>query len=92
MEHSFAEIRDNREGPDRDFRQVAAFILGAGAEPLNCMVVDLSEGGAKLLVHANQQLPNVFKLLIPNDQVLNEPHDCEVRWRKNERLGVKFCP
>jgi hypothetical protein len=54
--------------------------------PVNCIVRNLSEGGACLEVHG-PVLQNTFELVFDRDQ---SRHPCRVVWRQPPRMGVQF--
>ena len=54
---------------------------------ISCIVRDLSDGGARLQVEGLFRPPHVFDLLVPMD---DWEAACEVVWRKDGELGVKF--
>lgn len=68
---------------------------------VNCVIADMSGTGAKLAIPAAtaaqfgdlEHLPNRMTLLMLTDRL---QVDCEVRWRRSGKLGVRFlgppCP
>ena len=73
----------------RDTRRQAAWItLGTEAALIACVVWDLSKGGARLTAaHANA-LPDVFTLILGDDEKARQ--HCRVVWKKKPYLGVRF--
>ena len=61
-----------------------AFGGGGGVE---CMVRNISQGGARLDVANPSGLPQSFTLLIETDQFM---HRCRPVWCSENRLGVAF--
>ena len=53
----------------------------------DCVVRNISEGGAQLKIESIVGLPRNFKLYIPN---LDETHQCEVTWNSMNAVGVRF--
>jgi hypothetical protein len=53
---------------------------------MRCRILDLSDTGALLAPMDVMLCPSEF-VLKPD---VGEPRNCEVRWRKPERLGVRF--
>lgn len=53
-----------------------------------CLVVDMSEGGARLELKKADELPENFLLLLSHDGRLNR--HCSVVWRQGSTIGVKF--
>ena len=65
----------------------AQYFPVAGALPRDCMVVDLSETGARLFTES--PLPDVFVLLISGERERIE-RECRVVWRLGGEAGVAF--
>lgn len=65
----------------------AHYIPVAGALPRDCLVVDLSDTGARLYVET--PLPDVFVLVVSGDGTRLE-RDCRVVWRLGGECGVVF--
>ena len=55
-----------------------------------CHIVDISDHGARLLVPNSQAAPERFTLLISQDGRVYR--HCEVVWRSDGQLGVRFVP
>jgi hypothetical protein len=54
---------------------------------IDCVVRNLSDTGAALEVASPLGIPQAFNLLISGDRTT---YQCEVRWRKENRIGVAF--
>jgi len=65
----------------------ALIVFNAGGSTINCTVRNLSETGARLTVVSFLGIPNQFTLEF-NDKTA--AYDCEVVWRKETELGVRF--
>jgi hypothetical protein len=65
-------------------------IVAEGQSIRQCIVVDVSDGGAKLMVRNIESLPSRFKLMWSHAE--NTGFDCEVRWRDPGAVGVEFVP
>ena len=63
-------------------------IVAEGQSIRQCIVVDVSAGGAKLMVRNIESLPSRFKLMWSHAE--NTGFDCEVRWRDPGAVGVEF--
>ncbi len=61
-------------------------ITAAGAA-VTCTVQDVSDGGARLSVPPEAELPERFHLYFP---LRDLSHYVEVRWRKDAEVGVAF--
>lgn len=53
-----------------------------------CMMLDLSDAGARLKLDAKTELPTEFILVLSRDGRLNRP--CRIVWREEEMFGVRF--
>lgn len=53
---------------------------------IDCTILDLSEGGAKLEFASRPMLPRTFDLQMQNGAI----YRCEVRWAKDNFFGVRF--
>jgi hypothetical protein len=70
-------------------RRNAEIILGADASSLPCVILDLSDSGARLAVSfVSANLPRRFALTLFKDGSLQR--DCEVVWRDRHYAGVRF--
>lgn len=65
---------------------IEAALITDGHDPIACVILNMSEGGAALELVEEGDCPDVFTL-----QQLDGPERrCEVRWRKGELLGIAF--
>lgn len=64
----------------------AALKTAAAAPQLDCVVSDISQTGAKIIVDSAAQLPAEFTLLLSH----NVKRQCEVVWRSDKQVGVRF--
>ena len=77
-----------RKKPRRTFRHAAAIVHGEEPTVQPCSVVDISEGGARLLLEEPNELPENFMLsLMPGGKVRRF---CRLVWRDGTTLGVAF--
>ncbi len=80
------DIEDERRRHERTAMFGAALIM-VGDEPVPCVILDVSVGGAALrLTEPGQQCPTLFTL----EPLEGDPRRCEVRWRRGDTLGVEF--
>jgi hypothetical protein len=56
-------------------------------EHLPCVVRDVSQDGAQLILPQQGDLPKNFWLQLDGE---TEPHFCTLAWRSAQRLGVEF--
>jgi len=54
---------------------------------IDCLVRNMSAGGANLEVESQTGVPSSFDLLIETER---SNHHCHVVWRKARRIGVAF--
>jgi hypothetical protein len=53
----------------------------------DCVVRDVSDGGARIELSENVVIPDVIELYIPKKE---ETHHARVRWRRNNEVGVAY--
>lgn len=77
-----------RKSPRLRFDFPARMVFGPGVRSATCVIVDLSETGAKLKVLSTRSIPDEFLLLMGG---LSEvQRRCLVVWRAPPMLGVRF--
>ena len=64
----------------------ARIVFRRGYSAIDCVVLDLSAGGARLKVGEWLALPDRFELRIENGPA----RDAEVRYRAQEMTGIRF--
>ena len=64
----------------------AQIVFGGGRGRVDCIIRDLSDGGARLEVSSVGGIPQTFDLMAPG----HRPHSCRVAWRALKELGVQF--
>jgi hypothetical protein len=69
-----------------EWKSPASIDLGEGTERLNCVVKNLSNGGARIACH--EELPDQFILRLTPGR--GRPRSCRVAWRRGEEVGVQF--
>jgi len=81
--------KDNRKDRRQPMRYTAW--VAAGPKQLyRCVVSDVSESGARIVVEDSSQIPNCFFLFLsPTGRARRA---CRVAWRNATQLGVKFEP
>lgn len=82
------KIKVQRE-PRRQLNRHAAWItVDDGMTKRDCTVLDVSPGGARIVMDVPIDVRDRFVLaLVPNHPRLQE---CEVIWRRGKTYGVKF--
>ena len=80
-------VEPNRRGVGRQRVLKKGLILfNDGRSSIGCHIVDISDTGAKLAPVDVFSCPGEFLLKLP----LGEPRECEVMWRRGDRVGVRF--
>jgi hypothetical protein len=72
--------------PRRHTMIIATIVFDGGRTRLDCVIRNLSDGGAKLEVATVRGIPQTFDLLVPGKR----PHPSKVIWRSLKELGVQF--
>ena len=81
------ELLDERRGTPRKKALKAATILHDNdSEMMRCMILDISENGARLKPTDAAVLPQTFRLMISK----GPSYDCEVIRREDDLLAVRF--
>lgn len=79
---------DNRRTKSRRATRTRVWADPGGTAPVvDCMIVDVSEGGAKVTTLNGAELPDTFRLQIDTSNVVGE---AEVVWRNGSAVGVKL--
>jgi len=80
-------VESNRRGVGRQrvFKK-GLILFNDGRSSIGCHIVDISDAGAKLAPVDVFSCPGEFLLKLP----LGEPRECEVMWRRGDRVGVRF--
>lgn len=82
-------FHESRKTARRWMRRSATVVFDAGREPINCIIFDISDGGARLAIaHPSSEIPHSFTLLLFKDGSLQR--ECEIVWHDNRYVGVKF--
>ncbi len=78
--------RDRRRNFRVEWTSPAYIIPGDGRARVNCIVNNLSNGGARIT--CADPLPDEFTLKLTPGK--GHPRACRVMWRRNQDLGVQF--
>lgn len=78
--------RDPRSGPRRKQLKSGIVAFNGRHSTLPCLVRELSEAGARLEID-QAHVPDTFELIVELDGL---EADCEVIWRRGDRVGVRF--
>ena len=77
---------EKRLQPRRNTMIVATIVHSGGNSRTDCIIRNLSEGGAKIEVPSARIIPPSFDLMVPG----HRPQHCRVAWRALRELGVQF--
>jgi hypothetical protein len=84
-----ARSREDRKAVRRFMRRAATLTFGDQKPSVECVIWDISEGGARLAVALPlADLPQNFTLNLFKDE--NVQRKCEVVWMDKRFVGVKF--
>jgi len=73
---------DRRRSERHDVQYLAQIDAGSGATPRSCIICDISNGGAKLTIGPQGEVPEEFTLLFRRR--------CRVVRRSDGQIGVQF--
>jgi PilZ domain len=83
--HGGVLMNDKRDTQRQSVMKAGTILFdGSG---IDCLVRNMSDGGANLEVESQTGIPSSFELLI---EIENINHHCHVVWRKARRIGVEF--
>ena len=80
---------DKRRSPRRHTRRLAEVIVAGREQPIDCVLHDISDGGARLSFFIPlKRLSRTFTLVLFKDTSLKR--DCEIMWTAGAFAGVRF--
>jgi hypothetical protein len=79
---------DQRRSPREHVNFPAWIQTGAGPQRRECTVLDISEGGARVLVPPSVTLPREFWIILSRDG--SRRRRCRLVWRSNGQIGVAY--
>ena len=82
----FGTMEERRTSMRQRVLRAARLRFDGGTDGVDCVVRDISTGGAQLFVLSVNGIPSEFKLEL--DEI--PARDCFVRWRQPNTLGVVF--
>jgi hypothetical protein len=77
-----------RKKPRRQFQYTARIVADPATPPRPCAISDISDGGARLVLNSEADLPEQFVLLLTKEG--NARRKCRVVWRSGSIIGVEF--
>lgn len=72
----------------KDLEHPAWVDLGDGSPPRNCMVMDVSQTGARIAIDNPSEVPDEFTLFLTGGGTVRRK--CRVARRNNGEIGVRF--
>jgi hypothetical protein len=78
---------ERRRTPRRNLGCAAWIDFGDGSGVQECTLVDISDGGARLVVENADSVPDRLSLLLYSD---GDAFPCEIVWRCNSAIGIQF--
>lgn len=78
---------EKRKHPRREVLTLGKVIFNRPLSVINCIVHDISEGGACLELPQGTETPDTFELVI---QPIPQRRPCDVVWRREKRIGIAF--
>ena len=81
-------LQDRRTTPRRSVNSAAKMRFDGGLPARDCVVMDISEGGARLLAAEGAEVPEEFVLLLEADAEAG--CRCRVVWRLDNEIGAEF--
>jgi hypothetical protein len=79
--------KDQRQSPRRKVQFPAWIDIGNDTAPRNCTVVDVSDGGARVMVEASSDLPKEFYLVLTKSGTRRR---CRLVWSSEQEIGVFY--
>ena len=79
--------KDRRNAARRNIQMPVWADPGGVLPVIDCKVLDISEGGARVASLRGQELPDAFALQVDSSRIVGEAH---VVWRSETAVGVKF--
>ncbi len=81
-------MKDDHRHNNRQAMEYPAQIHAGADARFPCLLRDVSESGARILLPASKGIPDDFVLLLAHDGTASR--NCHVVWRTERELGVKF--
>ena len=83
--HGAVVMNDKRDTQRQNVMKAGTILFGGSG--IDCLVRNMSVGGANLEVESKIGIPSSFDLVIEAE---HSNHHCVVVWRKARRIGVAF--
>ena len=75
-----------RKSERRVCRDISKVQLGVGALPRDCMITDASDGGLRVVIAENFEIPSEFTIILASGR----RHQCRLAWRIGYEFGAQF--
>jgi hypothetical protein len=79
---------DLRKEPRKHVSRVCWIVTSAASQPQQCQLTDASDSGGKIAFPNIDKVPDKFILLLTENGTA--ARKCEVVWRKDNEIGLKF--
>lgn len=83
----YRAMNEHRKSPRIHTKKLAKIVFEDGRATLNCIILDTSEGGARLLIESDEELPDTFLLFRRAELTLCE---ATVVRRAYKTVGVRL--
>ena len=81
-----ASTKERRKLPRKETIRGGTIVYGRDRRTMYCVLLDISDGGAKLVPAEMVTCPDRFSL-----EFADQPaRDCKVIWREQSHMGVEF--
>jgi hypothetical protein len=79
---------EKRKDHRQSLKYPAKIDLGDGNPPIPCLLMDVSESGAKIVIEADSDIPERFTLLLAGAG--GRRRRCRVVWQEGKQFGAVF--
>ena len=88
MTGNYRSRAELRKKPRRPFHYAAKILVDGTTPPQKCTIADVSQTGARIVLEADNELPDRFVLVFARDGTPRRR--CRVVWRNGTTVGVEF--
>ena len=86
VETARASITERRKLPRKEIIRGGTIVYGHDRSLMYCVLLDISDDGAKLVPAGTLTCPDRFSLEFADQRA----RDCKVIWREHSHMGVEF--
>lgn len=79
---------EKRKDHRQSLKYPAKIDIGDGNPPIPCLLMDVSESGAKFVIEADSDIPERFTLLLAGEG--GRRRRCRVVWQEGKQFGAVF--